>query len=53
MQTEQKYVGIECDYGVRFPALVCHENMIGAQFHPEKSQKTGLTLLRNFLQWTI
>ncbi|MFT6073019.1 MAG: glutamine amidotransferase [Dasania sp.] len=53
MTTEQKFIALECDYGVRFPAFVCHENMVGAQFHPEKSQKTGLTLLRNFLQWTI
>jgi imidazole glycerol-phosphate synthase subunit HisH len=53
MQTERKYIGLECDYGVKFPAFVVSENMVGSQFHPEKSQKTGLTLLRNFLQWTI
>jgi imidazole glycerol-phosphate synthase subunit HisH len=53
MQTEQKYIALECDYGIKFPAFVVSENMVGSQFHPEKSQKTGLTLLRNFLQWTI
>jgi imidazole glycerol-phosphate synthase subunit HisH len=53
MQTDKKFIALECDYGVKFPAFVAYENMVGSQFHPEKSQKTGLTLLRNFLQWTI
>lgn len=38
-----------CDYGVDFPAVVGHDNVFGAQFHPEKSQHTGLTLLKNFM----
>lgn len=37
------------DYGLPVTALIAYENMVGAQFHPEKSQKTGLTLIRNFL----
>lgn len=53
MQTPDQYIALACDYGERFPAFVHHENMVGCQFHPEKSQKTGLTLLRNFLQWKI
>ena len=39
------------DYGGLFPAIVGKNNMIGVQFHPEKSQKTGLKLLSDFLQW--
>jgi glutamine amidotransferase len=37
------------DYGINFPAVVGRGNVFGAQFHPEKSQATGQTLLKNFL----
>lgn len=40
----------ECEYGERFVALYRHGNIYGAQFHPEKSQRLGLTLLDNFLR---
>ncbi len=39
-----------CDYGQRFAAAVKHENIMGVQFHPEKSQKSGRHLLENFVK---
>ncbi|MFB6071237.1 MAG: imidazole glycerol phosphate synthase subunit HisH [Halanaeroarchaeum sp.] len=40
------------EYGVEFPAVVANEagNVVGTQFHPEKSGETGLRLLRNYVE---
>lgn len=37
-----------CEYGYEFPAAVKHGNVYGFQFHPEKSHKFGMALLKNF-----
>ncbi|HVI31769.1 imidazole glycerol phosphate synthase subunit HisH [Phenylobacterium sp.] len=39
------------EHGGRFPAAVARGNMAGVQFHPEKSQHSGLNLLASFLEW--
>jgi len=39
------------EYGEAITAAVGHDNIIGTQFHPEKSQTTGLRLIGNFLTW--
>lgn len=40
------------DYGEVFPTIVGRDNVLGAQFHPEKSQQAGLTLFDAFARWT-
>ena len=40
----------ETEYGIRYACAVRRENMYGVQFHPEKSQRVGLQILKNFLE---
>lgn len=41
----------QSDYGAPLTAIVGRDNMVGTQFHPEKSQRLGLALIANFLKW--
>jgi len=43
-------VSATTDYGMDFASVVWKDNIYGVQFHPEKSQQTGLKILENFIQ---
>ncbi|PKR82783.1 imidazole glycerol phosphate synthase subunit HisH [Heyndrickxia camelliae] len=47
--TNAEYIVATTEYGVKIPAIVQKENVFGMQFHPEKSGKVGLELLKMFL----
>ena len=41
---------VETLYGNPFPSIIRHNNIMGVQFHPEKSHKYGLALMQNFIE---
>ena len=48
---DEKNVLAHTDYGKLLPAIVVNKNVVGIQFHPEKSQDNGLLLIENFCEW--
>jgi imidazole glycerol-phosphate synthase subunit HisH len=46
----QRLAHVNC--GSQITAIIGRDTLLGMQFHPEKSQKTGLRLITNFLEWT-
>ena len=53
MTNEKDCVIATTNYGNSIIVSIEKENIIGTQFHPEKSQKNGLIILENFLKWKI
>jgi glutamine amidotransferase len=49
-QDDEVTVGRTC-YAVEFSSAIAKRNLFAVQFHPEKSARAGLALLKNFLQW--
>jgi glutamine amidotransferase len=48
--SDPSWVAVEADYGVRFAAMIWRDRLFATQFHPEKSQKIGLRMLRRFVE---
>lgn len=49
--SDRSWVGLETDYGGTFCSAVAKDNIVATQFHPEKSQSSGLELLSRFASW--
>jgi len=47
---DKNVIAATTDYGLGFPCVVWQENIYGVQFHPEKSQRTGLKIIENFVK---
>ncbi len=45
---DKKNISSKTEYGIEFVSSIEYNNILGTQFHPEKSQKVGLKLLENF-----
>ena len=43
----------QTNYGEEFASIVAKDNVVGMQFHPEKSGKEGFTLLNNFIKYYV
>jgi glutamine amidotransferase len=51
MPAGDPYIICTTDYGIEFPSIIGHKNLIAMQFHLEKSGPPGLRILRNFCTW--
>ena len=49
----ESHIIAQTTYGESFASAIQKDNVIGVQFHPEKSADAGLQLLRNFVNWTV
>lgn len=52
-QTDPEFITSTVDYGVQVPAIVERDQVVGMQFHPEKSGQVGLQLLKDFVDKVV
>ena len=50
MCNEKQNIAVKTNYGIEYTAGFISDNIIGMQFHPEKSHKYGMQLLKNFIE---
>jgi glutamine amidotransferase len=48
---DEDLIACETDYPTPFTSAIWHDNVFATQFHPEKSQRVGLDMLRRFAAW--
>lgn len=53
VQRDSEYTVATAEYGYEFPAAVARDNVMGTQFHPEKSGDVGMKILTNFMKLEI
>lgn len=53
MPADRSVIVAQADYSGPITAIIAKDNMVGTQFHPEKSQALGLVLISNFLKWSV
>lgn len=49
LPADESMVAATCDYELKFASVLWRDNVYGVQFHPEKSQTTGLEIIKNFV----
>ena len=47
----KNYILGQTSYGIEFVSAIYRDNIVAVQFHPEKSSRTGLKFLENFINW--
>ena len=46
---DERNILATCEYGVSFPSIVCKDNILGIQAHPERSHNVGFQIMQNFI----